>query len=59
MFSLSLELGYFIIYLYINTYTTGQKFEIFGKHHVNSRIWHFDLLQMAGHQPQINMVTLM
>ena len=40
-------------------YTTGQKFGIFGKHHVNSRIWHFNLLQMAGHQPQIDVVTLM
>ena len=40
-------------------YTAGQKFGIFGKHNGNSRIWHLDLLQMAWHQPQINMVTLM
>ena len=42
-----------------SSYTTGQKFGIFEKQNGNSRIWHFNLLQMAWHQPQINMVTLM
>ena len=42
----------------MGTYTTGQKFGIFGKYNRNSRIWHFDLLQMAWHQPQMDMVTL-
>ena len=40
-------------------YTTGQKFGIFGKHNGISRIWHLNLLQMAWHQPQIKMVTIM
>ena len=40
-------------------YTTDQKFGIFGKHNENSHIWHLKLPQIAWHQPQINMVTLM
>ena len=44
---------------FLLNYTSGQKFGIFGKHNGNSRIWHLKLLQMAWHQPQINMMTLM
>ena len=40
-------------------YTTGQKFGIFGKHIRNHLILHFNFLQMAWHQPQINIVTLL
>ena len=40
-------------------YTTGQKFRMFGKHNGYSRIWHFNFLQMAWHQSQMNMVTIM
>ena len=43
----------------LSKYTTGQKFGIFGKHNGNSSIWHRNLLQMAWHQPQINLMTIM
>ena len=35
-----------------------QKYWIFGQHSGNTRIWHFDLLDMAWHQPQTSIVTL-
>ena len=31
--------------------TTGKMYAIFGKHNGSTRIWHFDLLEMAWHQP--------
>ena len=43
----------------LNNYTTGKKYGIFWKHNGNSRIWHFDLLEKAWHQPQTSSVTLM
>ena len=43
----------------ITVYTTDQKYGIFGKYNWNARIWHFNLLRMVWHQPQINIVILM
>ena len=40
-------------------YSTGKSYGIFGKHNGNSRVWHFDLLEMAWHQPQTSIITFM
>ena len=44
---------------FIKTYTVPPKNEISGMHNGNSRIWHFDLLEMAWHQPQTSIVSVM
>ena len=36
-----------------------KEYEMSGKDNGNTRIWHFDFLEMAWHQPQTNSVTLM
>ena len=41
------------------TYTTGKGYGIFWQHKGNTRIWHFNLLEMAWHQPQTSIVILM
>ena len=38
--------------------TSGKKYGVFGKHTQNTRIQHFDQLEMAWHQLQTNIVTL-
>ena len=40
-------------------YTTRKKYGISGKHHRSTRIWYFDLLEMAWHQPLTSIVILM
>ena len=44
---------------FTKTYTLPPKNEISGMHNGNSRIWHFDLLEMAWHQPQTSIVSVM
>ena len=39
--------------------TLPQKYGLFGKHNGNTRIWQFDLQEMAWHQPQTGNVGLM
>ena len=39
--------------------TTGIHSGMFGKHNGNTRIRHFDLLEMVWHQPQTSIITLM
>ena len=41
------------------SYTTDERYGIFGKHNGNTRIWHFDLLEVAWHQPQTHFVAFM
>ena len=49
-----------IIYLYMNIYIHYRpKVWNILKPNGNSRTWHFDLLEMAWHQPQLSIVTLM
>ena len=43
---------------FFGIYTIGNSYESFGNHNGNTRIWHFDLLKMAYHQPQTSIVTL-
>ena len=40
-----------------NVNTTGKSYGIFGKHNGDTRIWHFDLLEMIWQQPQTSIVT--
>ena len=39
-------------------YITGSKYRIPGKHDGDTRTWHFKLLEMAWHQPQTGIVSL-
>ena len=43
----------------VPSYTTGKKYGIFGEHNENTPYGHSDLLEMAWHQPQASIVTLM
>ena len=36
-----------------------QRYGILEKHNGNTRIWDFDLLEMAGHQPKVSIAALM
>ena len=42
-----------------DTCTIVKRYGIFEKHNGNTRIWHFDLLEMARQQPQTSIITLM
>ena len=53
---------YTIHIFFLNCYILAhyrQKYWIFRKHYRNTHIWHFDLLEMARHQTQTSIVTLM
>ena len=50
---------YFVPGLFHYLFTLPAKYGMFGKYNGNTRIWHFDLQEMAWHQPQSNIVTSM